>query len=469
MLKILKYGLIGWLVLSVLTAPLYWPYARMVWVFMPFIEKPKFDPPADLVEARQQDLDYLTTLTRYDRAFDDGEKRAFDTAIEAIRPRVADMSDADFYLSMAEAVALADNGHTNISYGPQYREFETIGARLYRFSDGLYVVEAAPDHETALGRRVTAIEGRSTRDVQQNLQAYRGGNAVWRSLYSTLIIEAPALLHAAGLAASAAAVTLDFETPSGDPEQLAFEPRALPNGDKVPGRSAWETLIPGGASTGHGPWAHTFSGRTDDLPRYLKASGDVLSYVMEGNGLYIRALPGIGSKERPIAKTYKTLLAPYTEGSLDYLVVDFRLHDGGDYTRSMAFAKNAPEMVKETGKVYIITGPNTFSSGIVTVAMLKYYAGDKALIVGEPMGDREQFWAERGTDFRLPNSGYYVNYATGYHDWEKGCKGERYCFTMNVKHEVPAGSLAPNVLLTQTFDSYRQGEDVVMDWIASQR
>ncbi|MEL6378543.1 MAG: hypothetical protein AAFR69_12235 [Pseudomonadota bacterium] len=189
---------------------------------------------------------------------------------------------------------------------------------------------------------------------------------------------------------------------------------------------------------------------------------------MAGNGLYIRAIPGVGSKEKPIKTLYDGILAPYDDGSLDYLVVDFRLHDGGDYTRSMAFAKTAPRTVKKDGKVYIITGPNTFSAGVVTVAMLKYYAGDKAVIVGEPMGDREQFWAERGTDFQLPNSKYYVNYATGYHDWEKGCKGDQYCYTMNVKHEVPAGSLAPQVLLTQTFESYQQGEDVVMGWIAAQ-
>ncbi|MEL6111414.1 MAG: hypothetical protein AAFR20_01295 [Pseudomonadota bacterium] len=189
---------------------------------------------------------------------------------------------------------------------------------------------------------------------------------------------------------------------------------------------------------------------------------------MAGNGLYIRAIPGVGSKEKPIKTLYDGILAPYDDGSLDYLVVDFRLHDGGDYTRSMAFAKTAPRTVKKDGKVYIITGPNTFSAGVVTVAMLKYYAGDKAVIVGEPMGDREQFWAERGTDFQLHNSKYYVNYATGYHDWEKGCKGDQYCYTMNVKHEVPAGSLAPQVLLTQTFESYQQGEDVVMGWIAAQ-
>ncbi|MCI5044444.1 MAG: hypothetical protein MRY72_07070, partial [Aquisalinus sp.] len=79
-------------------------------------------------------------------------------------------------------------------------------------------------------------------------------------------------------------------------------------------------------------------------------------------------------------------------------------------------------------------------------------------------------WAERGPwSFQLPNSGYYVNFATGYHDWEKGCKGEKFCYTMNEMYEVPAGSLSPEVSLPQDFESYLRGDDVVMDWIAEQR
>lgn len=89
------------------------------------------------------------------------------------------------------------------------------------------------------------------------------------------------------------------------------------------------------------------------------------------------------------------------------------------------------------------------------------------MIVGERLGDREQFWAERGASFELPNSGYYIGYATGYHDWEKGCKGEPYCYTMNEMYEVPAGSLDPVVTLPQPFSSYAAGEDVVMEWVNS--
>ena len=101
--------------------------------------------------------------------------------------------------------------------------------------------------------------------------------------------------------------------------------------------------------------------------------------------------------------------------------------------------------------------------------MLKYYAAEKAVIIGSPMGDREQFWAERGMSFELPNSGYFINYATAYHDWANGCAEHPYCYTLNTMHEVPAGSLAPQIVLDPAYADYAEGRDVVLDWIRLDR
>lgn len=468
MLKILKYGFIGWVVLSILTFPFYWPFARMWWVFMPNVASPDFDPPATVTEARLQDIEYLTTLTKYDRAFSDQAKLDFAETLETLGKTADTMSDAEFYLGLAEAVALGDNGHTNISYRPQYSEFNTIGARLYAFSDGVYVVGAAPDKVDTIGRRVDAIDGTPIEQLQASLHPYRGGNETWRTLYSTLILESPELLAAAGQAASPDKLDLTLLSDEGLPEIVSFEGRDAENPDDLPWRSAWQTLIPDPENPAYQGWRHAMDLDSASLPRYLTQPWDVLDYELENGGYYIRALPGFKVGEQSIKGAYKSILSDIPDGSLDYLVVDFRLHDGGDYTKSMSFSKSAPKKVKENGAIYIITGPNTFSAAIVTTAMLKYHSGERGMIIGEQMGDREQFWAERGSSFQLPNSGYYVNYATGYHDWEKGCKGEPFCYTMNEMYEVPAGDLSPEVTLDQSFDSYQRGEDVVLNWIAAQ-
>lgn len=469
MLKILKYGVIGWLVLSVITLPLYWPYMRMLWVFNARIEAPKYEAPATEAEARLQDIDYLSKLTQYDRAFSEAAASAFKDRLEIMRENAANMTDAQFYLSIGEAVALADNGHTNINPYPQYTQFNRIGARLYNFSEGVFILDAAKDKTHTLGRRVVSVEGVPIESVQSALNKYRGGNETWRRLHSNFLIESPELLAASGHGKSSDVIQLTLESQTGELEEVQFEGISVDESKELPWRSAWETLTPSSKSRHFSSWSHVMDLDEGVLPKFLTDPNEPLSYKLKANGFYIRALPGFKAGELKIKDAYKSIMSEHPKGSLDYLVVDFRLHDGGDYTKSMAFAKAAPKMVKEDGHIYIITGPNTFSAAIVTVAMLKYYSGDRGLIIGEQMGDREQFWAERGTRFRLPNSGYSINYATGYHDWEAGCKGEPYCYTMNEMHEVPAGILAPEIALPQDFENYRRGEDVVMNWISEQK
>ena len=84
------------------------------------------------------------------------------------------------------------------------------------------------------------------------------------------------------------------------------------------------------------------------------------------------------------------------------------------------------------------------------------------------MGDRERYWGERGLPFRLPNSGFQVSYATGYHDWADGCEDHPYCFTQVLIHGVKAGSLAPTQIIETDYADYVAGRDVVMEWIYEQ-
>ena len=469
MFKIIKYLVFGWLVLSIITLPLYYPYARMVWVFIPIVQTPKFDTPSNDTEARLQDIEFLSTLTKYDRSFSEKAKISFSKKLQSMRDKAAEMSDAQFYLAVAEAVALADNGHTNVSNRPQYTEFNTIGARLYEFSDGVFVLSTAPDKIDTLGHRVVAVEGKPIDELRSALGKYKGGNETWRTLYSTMLVESPELLAASGNAASGEAINVTLQSKSGEIEQVQFDGLSIENADDAGWRGAWQSLTPDGGSPGFRDWPHVLEAKGAVTPLFLQNPSEPLFYKLDNNGFYIRALPGFSAGDQSIKKAYKSVLSEHPDGSLDYLVVDFRLHDGGDYTKSIAFAKAAPKTVKEDGDIYIITGPNTFSAAIVTVALLKYYSGDRGVIIGEQMGDLEQFWAERGTSFRLPNSGYHINYATGYHDWENGCKGVRYCYTMNEIHEAPAGLLSPDIMLPQDFDNYRRGEDVVMNWVDQQR
>ncbi|MGF1454934.1 MAG: hypothetical protein ACFB6R_06100 [Alphaproteobacteria bacterium] len=462
----LWYLFLSWLVATVVFFALYWRMIHMVVTYNTILIPPFYAEPADTAQARAQDLDYLRKLITIDRSFSESARAEFTALLDGAAPKLADMSDAAFYLLIAKAAALADNGHTGISDQPLYRRFKTIRARLHWFADGLFVVRAEARHALAVGQRVLAVDGRPIAKVVAGLSAYRGGNAPWRRALTPLMIEAPAILHAAGLAESPEGITFTLEAADGAVTTMRFEAVAPEDPGALPRRRAWRRVTPAVLpEESDALWVRAFTREGDDAPLYLRDLDAPFFAPLPGGGHYIRTQTGFGSPTQSVPAFFEAALSGIPDGSLDYLVVDYRWNSGGDYTKAIAFAKAAPEKVKPGGTLYLAVGPQTFSAAIVAVAMLKYYGGEKSVIIGTPMGDRGQFWAERGMSFVLPNSGYAINYATGYHDWEKGCTGEPYCFTLNQIHEVPAGSLAPQIRLAPTFADYTAGRDVVMDWV----
>jgi hypothetical protein len=82
-------------------------------------------------------------------------------------------------------------------------------------------------------------------------------------------------------------------------------------------------------------------------------------------------------------------------------------------------------------------------------------------IVGEPVGDRLEYWAE-GSLLELPDSGGVLLYATERHDYRTGCP-EADCHDPIRRHPIRVASLAPDIPAPLTFAAYRAGRDPAMD------
>lgn len=444
-----------------------WRNIQMVATYNPIFLPTWYSDPKTKGEARKQDLEQLKKFTDIDRSFSKQAKLEFAKLIEETEAKTNTISDAEFYLMISKAAALADNGHTNASSRPLQRQFNSIGAKLFWFADGLFIVRADADHGARVGSRVRQIEGRSVKAVEEELRRYRGGPNSWRKLAMPMMIETPAIMHAAGLSKSPKTITFSLEKSNGETAEIAFKASPSKQASDLPFRQGWMTLQGETLPGENDEWVRTLDGKSKNVATYLKDTDAPLFQSIAANGHYVRTQSGFGTEIQSTKEFLDESLQGIADASLDYLVVDNRWNAGGDYLQSIDFAKRAPRKVKDGGKLYIIVGPQTFSAAVVTTAMLKYYGGEKTMIVGTPMGDREQFWAERGMGFQLPNSEYYINYATGYHDWEKGCTGQEYCFTFNLEHEVPAGSLAPNQIVDPSYAEYASGRDIVMDWVIS--
>lgn len=84
------------------------------------------------------------------------------------------------------------------------------------------------------------------------------------------------------------------------------------------------------------------------------------------------------------------------------------------------------------------------------------------MILGEPVGDRLQFFSEGGSAC-LPNSRLCVAYETGKHDYQHACTDWDVCFWLNYFFNFQVRSLDPDEVIPLSFRDWRSGVDPVLD------
>ncbi len=423
----------------------------------------KFPPAASQAERNRQDLDLLRRLPEVERSFTNQTRSAFNTAMAELSARAPDLDRAGFAMGAARAVALADNGHTSVMALVGGHGFNALPVRFGWFADGLFVVAARPDQHSLLGAQLVGFEDRSPQQLLDGLRAYVGGPANLARELSPNLIASPELLHAAGLAgkAESAALVLRLRDGTQTSQTLAAEP-----GTPEPlTRTFWPKryLSPVPVPDDNGSWEHVLQGVP--VPPALTRPDRFFwhDYPGDGSVLYVQINRVRDQDGKSLHGYLADVLAEAKTRRIRNAVVDLRFNPGGDYTQSADFSKQLPELVPQAGKVLILTSGTTFSAALSTAAMLKYHAGRRGILVGEPMGDRSKFWGEGG-NVTLPNSRLAVRYTTAYHDWEDGCGLAQVttCFFLNYVYGTPSGSLAPAIPVAQTFASYAAGEDAVL-------
>ena len=123
--------------------------------------------------------------------------------------------------------------------------------------------------------------------------------------------------------------------------------------------------------------------------------------------------------------------------------------------------QDLPNLTARGGRVYALTSGRTFSAGISSLGYLKQSGGDRVSIVGAPVGDRLEFWAETDT-IDLPQTGATILYATERHDYITGCP-EPDCHASIRNHPIRVRSLAPDVAVATTGRDVMSGKDPLME------
>ncbi|RXT46282.1 hypothetical protein B6S44_26020 [Bosea sp. Tri-44] len=424
---------------------------------------PKANVPAALSQRDRnlQDLAHLRRLPEVERSFTAQTRVAFDQAIAAIETRAGDLDRAGLAMAAAKAVAFADNGHTNVlglagDYG-----FNAVPIRLGWLADGLFVIAADEERRHLLGGQVLVVNGRATAALVETLRRYVGGPANLAREFVPNLLISPELLHAAGLAETANGSTFEIRLADGSAASVDLAAEAARHPPLTSQSWPKRNLSPA-VEARPARWRHVLDGVA--LPAYL--SGPDRNYWHDypaADLLYVQ-INRVADQMPVGASLYLSgLLDEAAKKPIRNAVVDLRFNRGGDYTLTADFTRRLPQLLPPNGRLFILTSANTFSAAISTAARLKHFAGVRAILVGEAMGDRPQFWGEGGLTL-LPNAKIAVRYTTAFHDWEHGCNLSQIttCFLLNYVYGVPAGSLQPTVTIVPSFADYAAGKDPVM-------
>jgi len=413
--------------------------------------------PETIAEARTQDLRHFHHVRRNERSMDDAMRARFDAAVEALEAEAADLTDAEFQLALAGIQAIIDNAHSNASATRMVQSFARLPIRTTWMGGELRVLRALPDRQALLGAELTHIGGVPVEEAMMRFRASFGGIDAWFRSFAPLLLETPAYLAAVGIDDT----TLRLRFADGRVEEIV-----LPVVEPIDGArrlSSADLVVPTATET-------------DDW-RSVQPAGEPLYLRHTDQGYWFEVLPELDAVYLNLSQNLNDesgeSLADFVVRAGDeiaaiapsVIIVDQRLNGGGDLTITQPLMARLGDIVGPEGRVYLLTSGSTFSAGIVNLAMAKEAAPAQTRLVGEPIGDRLQFWAE-GWWYSLPNSGFRARYSTGFYDLQNGCEGLFIC-PWGSLHIFPVivDDLDIDIPAPMNWDAYVAGRDPAMEAI----
>jgi hypothetical protein len=415
-----------------------------------------FVPAEDRVRAWREDLDSSVAvfLHKRDRTFSPVARAAFERDVAQLRDSAATLRDDQIVVRLAADVARSGNAHTRLYLARNRSAVRRYPLRVWWFDDGLYVVRTDSQHRALLGGKVARIAGRSPQALARAVGHLYAGNASWQQYMSTYTMTSPEILRGLDLIAND---TLDVEVVSrSDRRRVRSRITPLPLVRGNDATEAWWDLAPQHPGRG-ARWVSALAADTARLPLYLlnPEKNYWFTYLAAERTLYLsyqRSADQEGGE--PTSAFGDRFLAEVRDRDPRKLVIDVRFNTGGDLTKSEAFLKSvaALPLARERGRLFVIVGRATFSAGIYAAALLKELA--PVTVVGEPVGDRLDFWSEGG-NYVMPNSKLSLHYADRFHSYSPAEYPERRPYD----RDLSVKTLAPDLPVHLTAAEYFAGRD----------
>jgi tetratricopeptide (TPR) repeat protein len=390
----------------------------------------------------RMDLAYLTKRvaeTHYD-PFRHIPRAEWDREIARISADIPRMKDHQVIVALMQLVVRINDGHTMLG-GPREGPlaFHALPLEFYDFADGLFVRAAHPDYQQLVGRRVLAIGDLPAKEALERVATTaQRDNAQQVRRMAALYLACVEVLDALRVSNGLDSVDVTVADAGGRPMRVTVKPVSLSQlGQHGQPPAGWVDMSQ--QATAPAPlWRR-------DPQRHF-----TLEYLEPERIVYAGFRAVLDDADETLEHFSRRVVDLAESKPLRALVIDVRTNGGGNNYLGRVFFERlqASKVVNQEGKLFVITGRETFSACQNFCNWLDQHT--PARFAGEPTGSRPNFVGE-GNPITLPYSGLLVNASSRY--WQDSVSEDQRPW------------IAPDLAAEMTSDDFRANRDPALEVI----
>ena len=398
---------------------------------------PAVEPSIARADGWRVDFEYLTRRvveTHYD-PFRYISRAEWDGEIARIADSLPRMKDHEVVVALMRLFVRINDGHTAIELpGEGPLAFHALPVQFYQFTDGLFVRAASREYAQLVGKRVVKIGSLPAKEALERVATTVSRDNTQQIRWMTpLYLGCVEVLDALGVSSGLGAVTLTVVDARGRESSAKLAP--------VPLYQRYER-----GKRGMPDGYVDMSGDAGPPPLWRRDYGRLytLEYLEEPRVVYACFRSVMDDSTEALADFTRRLFEFIDGHPVEALVIDVRENHGGNNFLARPFARRieSSERVNRRGKLFVITGRETFSACQNFCNWLDQRT--EVMFVGEPTGSRPNFVGE-GNSIVLPYSGLVANASSRL--WQDSVSEDARVW------------IAPDLVAQMTSDDYRSNRD----------